>query len=249
MKRYLLVALMACACTPGAATKPDAPVDPELAPFVLGGLPSDIQHRVFFDFEGKIHLVGYDLEPAGLVPLSTPIRLKLYWQSVARLQRGWRLFTHLLLPDGNMIPRVMMEDGRARATLDDLGPLRETKPGTDGEQALGPSRWLPGHVYVDQQVFQLPSDLTEQELTLLVGVWRERLRLQILSGPNDGENRAIVTKLSTAARSVQARPRPRSPAEPSKRPGTPPPSAMPRALQPNPTPARAGTLATAQPGE
>src|SRR5262245_3263511 len=96
-----LFAVFALACGQGTQKK-DAPepISTALAPYVLDGVPSDIKHRIFIDFEAKVHLIGYDIEPAGEIGPGSKAKLKLYWKSVAKLSPGWRLYTHLLDPYG-----------------------------------------------------------------------------------------------------------------------------------------------------
>ena len=76
----------------------------------------------------------------------------------------------------------------------DVGPLREDR---GNHQILGPDRWEKGKVYVDEQTFRVPNDVTGAEVSILVGVWKGDSRLRIVSGPNDGDNSAIVGKIKT----------------------------------------------------
>src|SRR5260370_5199260 len=78
--------------------------------------------------------------------------------------------------------------------LDFVGPLREQK---NNHQMLGPERWERGKVYVDEQTYKPPDDLTGAEVTIFTGVWKGDARLRIISGPNDGDNSAIVGKIKT----------------------------------------------------
>ena len=43
----------------------------------------------------------------------------------------------------------------------------------------------------------MPDDVTGAEITVFTGIWKGDARLRIISGPNDGDNRAIVGKIKT----------------------------------------------------
>jgi hypothetical protein len=62
---------------------------------------------------------------------------------------------------------------------------------------MGPDRWEKGKIYVDQQDYTMPDWVKGPDLTVLVGIWKGEQRLRIVTGPNDGDNRAIVGKIKT----------------------------------------------------
>jgi hypothetical protein len=182
---FLAACLVQSGCEP--TLKPRVELDPELAQYVLEGVPSNLPNRTFIDFEGKVHVIGYRVEPEVATP-GGKIKLTTYWQSVSPLRPGWSLFTHVLTRSGQQIQNA-----------DNEGPLRqmvETEVG--GRQAWPPSFWEPGKVYVDQQEFQLDTDIKSPEILLAVGVWRGNTRLAVISGPKDRGNRGIVVRLKTA---------------------------------------------------
>lgn len=203
----LLTALVLGGCArtgqKSEAAEPAA-LDPALEGHVLDSVPSDIENRLFVDFEGKVHLIGYAVEPKTDATPGSRFKLTLYWRSVSPLGPEWSLFTHLL--DGS---------GRKFGNTDNEGPLRRLKPSADGEQVqtLPPSLWVPGKIYVDEQEIEVPREVDTPELTIAVGVWRTQrfimqtadggvdlenaLRLAVISGPSDGKQRAIVTHLKT----------------------------------------------------
>ena len=43
----------------------------------------------------------------------------------------------------------------------------------------------------------MPTDVEGPEVSIMVGVWKGDARLRIISGPNDGDNSAIVGKVKT----------------------------------------------------
>ncbi|HLV21408.1 MAG TPA: hypothetical protein VKZ49_11010 [Polyangiaceae bacterium] len=204
----LLSLLSAAACSSGRA-EPARELDPALQAYVLPAVPRDVQHRTFIDFEGKVHLSGYDLSPAGTIAPGSSGTLTLYWSSIAPLGPGWSTFTHVLDPSGEQL-----------ANLDSSGPLRQT---TEGRQALPPSEWQPGKVYKDEVPFEMPRNIRSPEAVVVAGIWRpplgggtrnaplSGLRLDVVSGSQAGENRAIVAYVPTGVpRSVRPLPRPSS---------------------------------------
>ncbi len=182
-----LCLLASSACSERTA-KPRVALEPELAPYVLDSVPSNIPNRTFIDFEGKVHVIGYRVEPEVATP-GGRIKLTTYWRSVSPLRPGWSLFTHVLTKGGRQVQNV-----------DNEGPLRqlvETEVGA--RQAWPPSFWEPGKVYVDEQEFQLDGEdkFQTSEISLAVGVWRGTARLSVISGPKDRGNRGIVVRLKT----------------------------------------------------
>ncbi len=121
----------------------------------------------------------------------------MYWKSVMKLDPGWSLFTHMVAPGGARVEK---------GGIDDTGPLRART--SSGKQALGPSDWQPGKVYVDEQELEMPQ-VNVPEISVLVGVWKEMsfgdgghrgLRLSVISGPSDKQERGIVVTVPTGAR-------------------------------------------------
>jgi hypothetical protein len=166
----------------------------------LDAVPSDIKNPVFFDFEGKVHLLGYDLEPTGVIAPGTRVKLKLYWKMFSPVGPGVRIFTHLIDVAGRQVQR----------NLDDVGVLR----GRD----FGPSKWEPGKVYVDEVEFELDKAVRVSEVTIAVGLWRdmgpggrEDLRLDPIGGSADKERRALVARFKTGIVPPKALPPNRAP--------------------------------------
>lgn len=157
-------------------------LEPSLHAYVLDAVPSDVDNRTFVDFGGKVHLVGYKVEPQGIVRPGESFKTTLYWRSVSPLSPGWGLFTHLTSPRGRV------------DNPDNVGPLRDN---ASGEQALPPSRWQPGKVYVDEQSLTMPRNIVDPVVTVTVGVWKGNARLDILSGRADADQRAIVAHIRT----------------------------------------------------
>ena len=154
-----IAALLALSCSQQPANKSaPEPIGTALAPYVLDGVPSDIKNRVFFDFEGKVHLIGYDLEPEGNIGPGGKAKLKLYWKCVSPLGPGWRLYTHLV-----------DTSGRVFKNLTEVAPDQLTAGALRGS-SFTPSNWELGKVYVDVQEFDIPRDIRLSEFTIAAGL-------------------------------------------------------------------------------
>ncbi len=154
----------------------------KLKTFVLDAPPANLAHKLDVNFENKIHLVGYKFDPETARP-GQETKLTYYWRVDDTLDNGWLLFTH-----------TKDEGSGKMGNLDFVGPLREQK---GNHQILGPDRWEKGKVYVDEQTYKVPDDVTGSEITVFTGIWKGDARLRVISGPNDGDNSAIVGKIST----------------------------------------------------
>jgi hypothetical protein len=98
------------------------------------------------------------------------------------------LFTHVLDQSGKQLQKV-----------DDEGPFRHLVETDYGDrQALPPSSWEVGKVYVDEQDFELDSNLSTPEIILGVGIWRDKARLPVISGPSDQASRGLVAHVPVA---------------------------------------------------
>ena len=148
----------------------------------LAAVPADIPHKLDVSFEDKVHLVGYKLDPPFAAP-GREVKLTFWWRCDEALGDGWQLLTHTR--DGGT--------GKM-GNLDNVGSLRE--PIDPQHQRLGPDRWVPGRVYVDEQTYTVPLDVAGS-VTVLVGIWKQDARLRILTGTSDGDNRAIVGTIET----------------------------------------------------
>src|SRR5450432_1555703 len=121
-----------------------------LKTFILPAPPADIGVRLGADFEGKVTLLGARVEPAAQTHAGERVKITLYWQPQKKLEAGWNLFTHIV--DGA---------GERVLNIDNVGPLREMR---GDSQALPPSDWEPGKVYIDEQMFTVPSTVKTDKL-------------------------------------------------------------------------------------
>jgi len=151
-----------------------------LAHYILDEPPPVIAHRDERVFGEKIRLLGHRIDPEGPLRPGQEFKLTLYWQCDERLDGGWQLFTHLLDEQGNRVPG---------GHFDNTGPLRET---SSGRQALPPSDWRRGKVYVDEQPLRMPDEAGPR-VALAVGIWREDQRLPV--SPPAPQNRAVVAEI------------------------------------------------------
>jgi Carbohydrate family 9 binding domain-like len=153
-----------------------------LKAYVLDSAPADMQHKTDVNFENKVHLVGYKFDPETAKP-GQEVKITMWWRCDSSLDDGWSLFTHLHddVSDKN-------------DNLDTNGPIRENR---NNKQILGPDKWEKGKVYVDDQSYKMPDWVKGPDLTVYTGIWKGDARLRIITGPNDGDNRAIVGKIHT----------------------------------------------------
>ena len=183
-----LFAVSAAGCVGGSKGLSSEDKD-KLKAYILDAPPADMQHKVDINFENKIHLIGYKFDPETAKP-GQEVKITYYWRCDDPLDEGWLLFTH-----------TKDEGSGKMGNLDYTGPLRDQRNGT--HQVLGPERWEKGKVYVDEQDYKLPDDVTGTEITVYTGIWKGDARLRIISGPNDGDNSAIVGKIKTG---IQGKP-------------------------------------------
>jgi hypothetical protein len=180
---YLLAGMAFFGCV-GGGKGLSADDKEKLQPYILDAPPEDIPHKLDVNFENKVRLIGYKFEPETARP-GQDAKLTYYWRCDDTLEDGWLLFTHTKdVGSGKM------------GNLDFVGPLREERNG-NAHQLLGPERWEKGKVYVDEQTYKVPPEVTGAEVTIMVGIWKGDARLRIVSGPNDGDNSAIVGSLKT----------------------------------------------------
>ena len=157
---------------------------------ILESAPADMAHKTDVNFENKVHLIGYKFEPELARP-GQDVKLTYYWRVDDPVDDGWSLFTHL-----------HDESQDKSDNLDWNGPLRENR---NNKQLLGPDKWEKGKVYVDEQTYKMPDWVKGPDLTVMVGIWKGDTRLRVITGPNDGDNRAIVGKIKTGL-TAQAEP-------------------------------------------
>jgi len=121
----------------------------------MRGLP----HPVYFDFEGKLALVGFDLDRRLMHP-GEALHLTLYWQALLPMEENYTIFTHLLLPPDQVWAQ------------DDQQPREGQMP---------TSTWQPGQLVEDHYELALPAEappgVYEVEIGLYLPATGRRLKV------------------------------------------------------------------------
>lgn len=191
-----LVAMLAVSCV-GSKDKSEKKQE-ALKSHVLDKAPADVGKKLNINYDGKVTLLGAKVEPTGKLKPGQRVKLTMYWKVDKEIdKKGWKLFTHVL--DGS---------GERILNIDNVGPLRSFH---NGDQALPPSDWKKGKVYVDEQHFTLPKKIKTSTVQVTVGIWKGDDRLKIVSGPGDRQNRGIVANLNVAAKKRRSSRRTRVP--------------------------------------
>jgi hypothetical protein len=128
------------------------------------------QHPLNIRFEDKVRLLGYDLNRSPVRP-GEPFQVTWYWKVENKIGDGWLQFTHLA--DAKNVNRINVDAERA---------VRRLHP---------PSDWKPGEYIKDMQEITLPPNWNSNEVKFYLGLWNGPHRLHVISGPNDGDNRAL----------------------------------------------------------
>ncbi len=145
-----------------------------LADAVLTEAPP-IQHPVEVNFDDRIALLGYALElpHEGYVGPGEQFVITWYFRVNAPIGGSYQMFVHI--------------DGPGQRIHGDHEPV----------QGRYPVRlWEPGDVVVDRQELRVPANYTRGALTIYQGFFAGDSRLQIKSGPSDGEDRARLGVLN-----------------------------------------------------
>src|SRR6188508_3121665 len=145
---------------------------------ILDALPKSVAHPLKFNFDNKVQLLGYAIEPEKGQRPGTRVKLTMYWKLTQDLEEGWSLFTH-----------VVDAAGQRLLNIDNIGPLREWR---GASQTFPPGDWAVGKIYVDEQSFTIPDEARGEQLDVVVGIWKGEQRLKVVEGPHDAENRAKV---------------------------------------------------------
>jgi hypothetical protein len=139
-----------------------------VADSVLREVPK-MEFPAAFDFEGKIALLGYDLElpHKGYVGAGETFKIKWYWKALTSNLGTWKVFLHV--------------DGQGLRLNGDHEPV-------DGKYPV--RLWDEGDIVVDVQELKVPANYRAGEYTLFVGLFSGDNRLKITGGVADGDNRA-----------------------------------------------------------
>jgi hypothetical protein len=138
-----------------------------LTRFVQRNVPS-VQNTVHADFEGKIELIGYDLElPRGTsVGPGQSFHITWIWRAKQSALGSYQVFLHL--------------DADNQRINGDHDPV-------DGKYPV--RLWDQGDVIIDRQEISVPATSPAGVYTLYVGLFRGESRLKVTEGPRDDADR------------------------------------------------------------
>lgn len=108
-----------------------------------------MQYRLAVTLGEGISLLGYDLTPASVKP-DQDLTVTLYWQAQASVDAWFKVFAHLIGPDGTLLSQ---------------------HDGLPAEGAAPTSQWLAGEVIIDRHIIPIPADAPSGECTLYVGMY------------------------------------------------------------------------------
>lgn len=127
-----------------------------------------VQNAVHADFDGKIELLGYDLElPRGTsVGPGQSFRITWIWRAKQSALGAYQVFVHL--------------DADNQRINGDHDPV-------DGKYPV--RLWDQGDVIIDRQEISIPATSPAGVYTLYVGLFRGESRLKVIEGPRDDADR------------------------------------------------------------
>ncbi len=127
------------------------------SPVAVVGRPHDftvppVPHPLRATFGGAIDLLGYGIQPeaTGTLAPGGQIELTLFWRAVAVINEDYKVFTHLVGPDGKIYGQ------------DDSVPLDGAAPTTS---------WIPGEVVRDRYTLSIPPSAPAGRYTLTIGFY------------------------------------------------------------------------------
>lgn len=158
-----------------------AVVRPALAAVVVGGAswlllgcrgaPRPVA-GLWAPFEDVLALTGW-VGSGGPVRAGTPLTLSLHWLALATPKEDYKVFVHLVAPDGRV---VAQSDG------DPVGGYTPTR------------RLVGGEVLVEERTLTVPVDAVAGQYELFVGLyrWPEVTNLTVTAGEHTGEQRVAI---------------------------------------------------------
>ena len=111
--------------------------------------PPSIPNPLQADLAHKVRLLGYGLSP-GILHSGETLHLTLYWQALAKMEKDYTVFTHL-----------MDKGGQIWGQKDNF-PARSLRP-TSG--------WVQGEVVVDEYSIEVRGDAPPGEYTIEIGMY------------------------------------------------------------------------------
>jgi hypothetical protein len=185
--RFAALALvgLAPACVEKSSDAPSAKDLQTIKENILTTAPTP-KHPANTDFDGKITFLGVDVDKDAVAPGDTFV-VKSYFKVVNPTGSGWKLFMHL---NG--------DKGGEWQNFDHV-PIK-------GKYQV--SKWKAGEIIRDEHKITVPKGWHSSSVTVYVGIYKGGDRMKVVSGEQDGQNRAVAVKLplSGSAQSSAAPP-------------------------------------------
>ncbi len=143
----LVITLSGCIENPAYVTQERSD---KVAEYILKDVPN-IQHSSNVVLDGKVELLGYDIQADKPKP-GSKVEITWYWKVKQDPGPGWRLFTHSIGSHNN-----------EQFNRDMTGPVR---------QSFQPEHWKSGMIIKDYQSFNLPKDWVSESVEFRVGIWK-----------------------------------------------------------------------------
>jgi hypothetical protein len=186
----ILGGAFATGCVGGSKDAPAADQAEALKAFILDKEPADVGGKIGINYDNKVTLLGSRVEPSTPVKPGDRVKVTMYWKVDKELgEEGWKLFTHVIDASGERI-----------LNIDNVGPLRHLN---GKAQALPPSAWKAGKVYVDEQEFGVPKKVRTATIQLTTGIWHGEERLPIVAGPHERDNRGVAATIHVQTGSAE----------------------------------------------
>ncbi|MFP4596731.1 MAG: LTA synthase family protein [Persicimonas sp.] len=133
----------------------------------------DIEHQLDAQFGDEVRLLGYDLSDDTVDPGGN-FTITYYFESLAPLDEGWKLFVH--------------GDGSEGVDIFDHVPVSGLYPVHE---------WQPGQIIADTHDITVPGGQAPGDFEVYVGIWHPKKGRKAVSGriETDGKDRARVTTL------------------------------------------------------
>jgi hypothetical protein len=167
-----LIGLWGMGCVEQA---PDVPSEDDLKAAranILSEAPMP-KFPVSASLEGKVTVVGADIDTETVEP-GKPFTVTAYWKVLQPVTDGWRMFYHV---NGSQKTQFINHDHT---------PLGGKYP---------VSQWKVGEILRDVYKVSLPPNWESPEVQIYTGLWKGPMRMKVVSGASDGENRVLLVKL------------------------------------------------------
>jgi hypothetical protein len=141
---------------------------------VLSAPPATIQHPSDAQLEDKLEYLGVDVDTDTVTP-GKAFTLTHYWKVLNPVGDDWKIFVHLETPDSK----------KNHLNADHV-PIGGKYP---------VSLWKKGEIIRDIHRVSVPQSWPGNEVDIYVGAWKGPLRLKVVKGNHDSENRILAVKL------------------------------------------------------